>query len=116
MSSVSEVHALTEQLLNLLKQPGETNERDTLIQQLNSKLDEREQAMKHLIPPFSSREKQLLQEVNDWNKQVISYMNKVKTVIQLDQQRLKKTKAGANKYVNPYEAVRTDGMFYDKRK
>ncbi|MGD7006887.1 flagellar protein FliT [Metabacillus sp. 84] len=116
MSSVADVHSLTQQLLNLLDQSSEKDERDPLIEQIDVKLNEREAIMKQLAPPFSVKEQELLQELNRWNKQIIQKMTAIKTFIQADMQRLKKTKDGANKYVNPYQSVQTDGMFYDKRK
>ncbi|WP_338778546.1 flagellar protein FliT [Metabacillus sp. FJAT-52054] len=116
MSSVFEVHTLTAQLLNLLDQPAKQDERETLIGQIDNKLNEREAAMKQIAAPFTDREKEQLHEINEWNKEIVEKMSIVKTIIQADMQRLKKTKDGANKYVNPYQSVQADGMFYDKRK
>ncbi|AZB44510.1 flagellar protein FliT [Bacillus sp. FJAT-42376] len=116
MSSVAEVHTLTGQLLGLLSKPIEQEERDTVIELMDKMLNEREAAISKMEPPFSNDEQKQLQELNVWNKLIIQKMVIVKSGIQRDMHQLRKTKAGADKYVNPYQSVQADGMFYDKRK
>lgn len=117
MSAISQVYGVTEQLFQLVSQPVTKDNRDACIQQITSLLEKREQLLTEVHPPFAANEKQLFQQIADWNEVITSKFVEIKQHIQQDMIQLKKTKSSNQQYVNPYQHVSaTDGMFYDKRK
>jgi flagellar protein FliT len=117
VSAVTKVYGVTEQLFQLVSQPVTKDNRDECIQQITSLLEKREQLLTDVHPPFATNEKQLFQQIIDWNEVITTKFVEIKQHIQHDMIQLKKTKSSNQQYVNPYQNVSaTDGMFYDKRK
>ena len=117
VSAVEKVHALTEQLFQLVSQSFGKDQRDDRIEKINSLIEQRELILPDIHPPFSIKEKELFQQVVQWNEVIVKKMAEIKQLIQQDMIQLKKTKTSNQQYVNPYQNISTsDGMFYDKRK
>ncbi|WP_335871570.1 flagellar protein FliT [Bacillus sp. 2205SS5-2] len=113
MSAIKECYQLTKKLYDLVKSEGE---RESKIDHLTSLLDERESILTAIQPPFTGDEKKLGQQIVLMNKVIESEMQSVKTAIDRDRNGLNKKKTSVQKYVNPYESLQYDGMFYDKKK
>jgi flagellar protein FliT len=113
MSSVERLYALTAGLIEKLELG---NDRDEKIGWIEGALEERDQLMKGLMPPYSEGEKALGKKLLDLNVRLSQLLQKEKALIQKDIKGLSIKKESNNKYVNPYQSMATDGMFYDKRK
>lgn len=108
---------ITEQLFHLVSKPVLSDQREERIEKITVLLDEREQLLSNLKPPFSQEEKQLFSKIVSWNETITTKFVELKQDIQHDMVQLKKTKSSNVQYTNPYQNVSTsDGMFYDKRK
>ncbi|WP_174728840.1 flagellar protein FliT [Mesobacillus harenae] len=113
MSAVREFHQLTTELIDLLQMK---TDRDEKILQVEALLEQREQAMVRIVPPYSDDEKALGKSLIDLNRQLTGLLSREKLLIQKDMKDLSNKKESNLKYTNPYENVSVDGMFYDKRK
>ncbi|WP_336990205.1 flagellar protein FliT [Bacillus infantis] len=113
MSTVERLYVLTAGLIEKLEQG---DERDEKIGWIEAALEEREQLMKEVQPPYSEGEKALGKKLLDLNIRLSQLLQKEKALIQKDIKSLSIKKESNNKYVNPYQSMATDGMFYDKRK
>ncbi|WP_226670807.1 hypothetical protein [Metabacillus litoralis] len=117
MRAIEKVHDVTEQLYQLVLKSVPTEERDEQVKKITTLLDQREQDLQNVHPPFSETDSQLFQQIVDWNETITNKFSETKKEIQLDILELKKKKSSNQQYLNPYEGVSSsDGMFYDKRK
>ncbi len=115
--AIEKVHDVTEQLYQLVLKSVPTEERDEQVKKITTLLDQREQDLQNVHPPFSETDSQLFQQIVDWNETITNKFSETKKEIQLDILELKKKKSSNQQYLNPYEGVSSsDGMFYDKRK
>ncbi|MED4402781.1 flagellar protein FliT [Metabacillus fastidiosus] len=116
MSAVGQVYDLTEKLFHLVENEVKAEDRDELIEEISSLLDEREDLLKDVVPPFTEEEQLKGKQIVLWNERINSEFIKIKAEVQKSISNLKKTKTTTQKYVNPYQNTSLDGMFYDKRK
>ncbi|MFY4775071.1 hypothetical protein [Metabacillus sp. RGM 3146] len=115
MSAVQQLFDKTKELVELVHQPAGKSEREDLIQKLDDLLVQRETFILQLSAPFTELEEKQLEQVAEWNIELVEKMTVVKEEIQKDLIDVKKAKTHTVKYVNPYQSVSVDGMFYDKR-
>ncbi|OAS85817.1 MULTISPECIES: hypothetical protein [Metabacillus] len=117
MSRLKKVYGVTEQLFQLVSQPIAKEARDVCIEKITSLLENRDQLLSDVQPPFTKNDQQLFQQIVTWNEVITKRFTEIKQQIQQDMMQLKKTKSSNQQYVNPYQGISTsDGMFYDKRK
>jgi flagellar protein FliT len=117
MSVAEECHLKTKQLYELVQNESfDDTVRDDVIERLDQLLDERQLLLDQFTPPFSNDEKQLGQEILSWNRVIDSKLISFQQAVQRDINGLSMKKKSVNKYVNPYESMQHDGMFYDKKK
>ena len=117
VSAFDQVYALTEELFHLVSKPVEKEERDACIQKITSLLENREQFITDVCPPFATNERERFQQIVLWNESITKRFAEIKQHVQKDMIQLKKAKSSNQQYVNPYQNLSTsDGMFYDKRK
>ncbi len=112
MGSVSLFYERTAELIAILESAGE---RDGKISRVEALLDERESLMKEMLPPFSPDEVEVGKKLVQLNSRLMQLLQKEKVLIQKDIKNLQAKKESNNKYVNPYDNLSTDGVFYDKR-
>jgi flagellar protein FliT len=114
VSAVQQFYQLTIELTQLLGKPhGERDEKVTRVEEL---LDQREALMKEIIPPYTLEEVELGKKSIQLNAKLTQLLQTEKILIQKDIKGLQSKKESNTKYVNPYQNLSTDGMFYDKRK
>lgn len=106
---------VTERLIQLLDIRGE-EKRETVIQQIEKQLDERDKLQISIKGPFS-KEEEVLGEVlllleSGLQEKLAIYMKDV----QLDISGIQKKKVSMHAYMDPYDKVFRDGTFYDKKK
>nr|WP_251027797.1 flagellar protein FliT [Bacillus sp. ISL-41] len=91
-------------------------ERDEKISKVEELLDRREVLMKEIVPPYTPEEAELGKQIVELNASLEQFLKTEKVSIQKDIKNLQAKKESNTKYVNPYQNLSTDGMFYDKRK
>lgn len=92
-----------------------SQDRDQSIEQIQGLLEKRDTALADIQPPFSEEEEKLGRQLVGLNKRVLTLLEQEKKAIQVDIKQLRVKKTSTNKYVNPYQSLATDGVFYDKR-
>ncbi|CAH0237460.1 hypothetical protein SRABI96_02839 [Peribacillus sp. Bi96] len=107
-------HDLTAELLAVLEDQAMA-ERDDKIERIIQLIDQRDELLSQIKPPFTGEEQQLGRATMLLNQQVDRLLMLQKQEIQRDIQEINKKKQSSNKYTNPYENLTIDGMFYDKR-
>ena len=92
------------------------HDRDEKINKIQSLLNQREELLKLIQPPFSPQEKELGKQLLKLDQQVKGLMGKQKIDIMQDMQSARMKKQSNQKYTNPYESMGVDGIFFDKQK
>jgi flagellar protein FliT len=117
MSVAEECHRKTKELYDFVQGASfiDSN-RDEVMERLDQLLDERQLLLDQFKPPFSDNEKKMGLEILEWNRVIESKLTSFQQMIQRDINGLSKKKSSVNKYLNPYESMQHDGMFYDKKK
>lgn len=108
-------HDLTAELLAVLEDRM-IAEREDKIERITELIDRRDEVIAQIKPPFTAAEQQVGRRTMLLNQQVDSLLKLQKQEIQRDILEINKKKNSSNKYMNPYESLSIDGMFYDKRK
>jgi flagellar protein FliT len=114
MKAIQSLQEATHQLIGLLQQ--DHLDRDVRIEKIQSLLDQREEILKSIQPPFTQQEKELGKQLVELDQQVKQLLQKQKQEIQRDLKQLHMKKESNQKYTNPYESLPVDGLFYDKQK
>lgn len=114
MDAVKTFHDLTEQLLAVLEQSSK-EKRDETIARVNELLSQRDEVLANIAPPFSDEEIVIGRSTVELNKKLAILMKTEKNEIQRDLKQLSVKKESSDKYVNPYQDMMGDGMFYDKK-
>lgn len=107
-------HDLTAELLGVLEDRT-IAERDDKTERVTQLIDQRDELLSEIKPPFTGEEQQLGRATVLLNQKVDHLLKLQKQEIQRDIQEINKKKKSSNKYTNPYESLSVDGMFYDKR-
>ena len=113
MSIVKQSYDCTVKLIQVLQSELD---RDMRILQVEELLEKRNGLIKGMIGPYSDEEKELGTKLLELEQQVSKLMIQEKILIQQDIKDLAHKKESNKKYVNPYQNLSTDGMFYDKKK
>lgn len=103
----------TKKLITFLE--NEKN-RDEKIAEIDKLLEERDALLPSIKPPFSLEEKEKGKELVNLEEKLKTLLATEKLAIQKDIKEANVKKASNQKYVNPYQSLQTDGVFYDKRK
>lgn len=115
MDVVKQCFVLTKQLYDLVNGTVAEEDREEHIRQIDLLLNQREEILPKIRPPFSAEEKELGQQIVGYNKLIDTKLKSVRARIQVDFQQMKKKEQSVQKYTNPYERLQTDGVFYDKK-
>lgn len=112
MNGLQLFYDLTVQLVKLFRETGEQDER---VQEMERLLSLRDEAVKHVTPPTTEAEHELLLKCKQLNEHLNELMQQEKKNIQKGLKDLKVKKESTTKYVNPYSNYNPDGMFYDRK-
>ncbi|MEW4327900.1 hypothetical protein Q0N12_14610 [Rossellomorea marisflavi] len=113
MSKVVECYSLTEQLHGLLSSPEQIN--DEVIVKVELLLEKRELILPDIKPPFSVDDQKYGRQIVMWNTVIDQKLLAKKNMLKRTINDLENKKNNVKKYTNPYDSIRSDGMFYDKR-
>jgi flagellar protein FliT len=114
VSAVNHFYQLTIELIQLLE--NSNLERDDKINKMEAMLNHREGLMINIAPPYTAEEVEVGKKINHLNIKLSQLLQAEKALVQKDIKVLQTKKETNTKYVNPYQNLSTDGMFYDKRK
>ncbi|RSD25192.1 flagellar protein FliT [Mesobacillus subterraneus] len=114
MSAVIQFHQLTTELIRLLENTDV--DRDDKIAKVEELLNQRETLIEEIKPPYTPEELEKGKEVTLLNTKLDQLLKREKGAVQRDIKDLQNKKESNTKYVNPYQSLSTDGMFYDRRK
>jgi flagellar protein FliT len=116
VSVVAELFHVTKELYELLHQPAGKEQRDETIEALQRLLDERDLLIQKLQPPYSEEEQELGMQIVSLNEEIYEKLQELKRQIQFDLKSIKQKKIANRNYMNPYQPLSLDGMFYDKKR
>jgi flagellar protein FliT len=116
VSVVAELFSVTKELHELLHRPVGKEQRDETIEALQRLLDERYSLIQKLQPPYSEEEQELGMKIVSLNEAIAEKLQELKQQIQQDLKMIKQKKTANQNYMNLYQPLSLDGMFYDKRK
>lgn len=116
MNPVVALYRITKELFDILEQRIQKDNRDEVIVRITKLLNERDQLLPEVRPPFTAEQKGLGTEIVRMNTFIDTQLEITKKEIQIDIAHLKKSKETSNKYTNPYQSPPADGMFFDKKK
>jgi len=105
----------TELLIRVLNVQDE-DKRDSIIEQVEKLLIERDVLQTSIEAPFTEEEKELGQELIMLNQELDNMFTGYMKDIRIDISDQQKKKVSVNAYVDPYGQVYRDGTFYDKKK
>jgi flagellar protein FliT len=114
VSAVKQFYQLTLELIQHMEKSND--DRDVKIEQMDALLDQREAVMNEMAPPYTAEEAELGKKLIQLNGELDQFFKTEKIQIQKEIKNLQAKKESNTKYVNPYQNLSTDGMFYDKRK
>lgn len=115
--SIEKVYHLTTRIDELLTNNKVVTNRETLIESINELIDQREQYIKQVTPPYTKKEREVGQTIVELNERISEAMTQLQKSIQLEIKQMKKTKQSSESYINPYKDVRmVDGMYLDQKK
>ena len=113
MTAIQAFQNITMALIETLQQE---NDRDEKINKIKSLLNQREELLKLIQPPFSPQEKERGKQLLKLDQQVKGLMAEQKVDIMQDLKSARMKKQSNQKYTNPYESMGVDGIFFDKQK
>lgn len=113
MGSLNQYYDFSAQLIDVLKNEKDV---DKKIEQINTLLDKRQSLLIEISPPFSQAELEVGSMLMKMEKIINELLSNEKLAILKDIKNLSLTKESSQKYLNPYQSLSTDGIFYDKRK
>lgn len=116
MSAINEVYKLTKQIVQLVENEINSENRDQTIEAISTLLAQREECLVDVERPSTEDQKQLANQIIKMNANIEKGMLKIRSSIQADIANHNKSKSAKTKYVNPYQSIVSDGLFYDKRK
>lgn len=115
MSIVEEVYNISREFYEEIILPTPKNERDSLILKINEFFEKRAPLLKKLVGPYSADEKQMGEQLIEYDRRILEKMASIKQEIHQDILITKNKKKNAAKYINPYENLINDGIYYDKK-
>lgn len=115
MSVIREIHQRTLEISKFVKNTGAIEDRDLFVDKVLSMIEERQNLVNQMKPPYSDEERVLGEEISSLDKEINQKLNNVLKAIKSDIGGLKKRKMTQSRYENPYESAYSDGTFLDKR-
>ncbi|TDQ36942.1 hypothetical protein EV213_11535 [Aureibacillus halotolerans] len=109
------VYNLTQDLLRVVERTVKEDRREVMMEHVVRLMDERESAMMELSPPFTKKEQELGQKIQQMNTVIQEQLQSHLTNVQHDLRKVKRQRTNEKTYASPYETA-VDGAFFDHRK
>lgn len=116
MSALREYFQVTKEAIEVLSDLSWEKDREIAISRLDEIIRIRESLQKDIQPPFTDEEKKLGELCVKLNEELAKAMAKRRMEVARNLKKVREQKKHNQKYANPYEAILTDGVYYDKRK
>lgn len=117
MREIDQLNQITDEMVVLITEAVTTKTRENLIQVFNQKLDQRDQLIKQLQPPYSDSDKKMLADLLEKDKVISERLGSVFGDLKNEIRHAKKQKNSNKQYLDPYRQVATlDGSYLDKKK
>lgn len=117
MNRLKPVMDVTKSMQQLLEQEITNKNRETVIEELQQKIEERGLLLQKLTEPYTEEEETLGTEIVKLNQQIETKMNTLFHHLKMEMKQMKKKKKSNNSYINPYQHVQSsDGIFMDNKK
>ncbi|MDF2946852.1 MAG: flagellar FliT family protein [Bacillales bacterium] len=116
MNILEEIFSITHQIEKILESNHSKEDREDLISQVDNLLDGRQHLLEKGYSENLTIAKEKLEELNILNTKIIDKLNTLKFEVQSDINAINQQKQTRNAYVNPYQNISFDGMYYDKKK
>lgn len=110
MEVFKQCYKITSELIDHLKSDLE---KDT--DKINRLLDIRNQIFNNMTVPITDSEKKWGQAILLQDQELLELLQVEKKSIQKKIKELQIKKVSTQKYVNPYQSLQTDGVYYDKK-
>lgn len=117
MDRMNQLYTITEKILTTLKGDFQTNdERMKVIGEVNGLLEDREEVLKTILPPYTDNEKVIGRKIVDLDQEIQEKMEVLYLTVRDDLKYLKQKKDSNLSYMNPYGKMETiDGMYMDNK-
>ncbi|MFC4404938.1 hypothetical protein [Gracilibacillus xinjiangensis] len=108
---------ISKKLLLLIDKPINKEERDLVIANISDLIEQRQQYIRHIQPPYNEEEICLGKECIVIDQLLEPKMHSLLNEIKLNMQNTKKQSKSNKQYLNPYKSLSGhDGMFLDSKK
>lgn len=116
MSRLERLYELTLNLQETLISKGELDHREEVILKVTELIDQREDEMTQLTPPYTEAEKEVGQKIVQLNKEIEKKMDDLFSTLKKEMTQFTKQKKTNHSYINPYGNMSsTDGMYVDSK-
>jgi|SRR5699024_9195212 len=117
MERLGALHQETVLLLQALRRLDEQHSnRDQIIQQIQTHIDNREEMISHVTDPYTKEEIKLGKQIVILNEEIKNRMNRLYQVIKKDMKQVQRRKEQNYSYINPYGKIKTtDGLYMDRK-
>jgi flagellar protein FliT len=116
LSTVQELLDLNRTFYYEINRPVPKNERDQMLSIIKLFLEKRDGLINNLKGPHSSEDKQIGEQIMEYDYKIQTIFSTIKQEIQQDLSLTKKQKKSTPKFINPYKSTLVNGVFLDKRK
>ncbi|MBU5467789.1 flagellar protein FliT [Virgibacillus sp. MSJ-26] len=114
MNRLEELYEATQQLETLLSKDVNVNNREQVIEKINTLVEKRGKYMEDLVPPYSESEKAMGEKLLVLNHHIQEKLNVLFEDLKDEMKQVKKQKKSNQSYSNPYKKMEAiDGMFMD---
>lgn len=113
MSIVDQLH---DQTLKMAAEIAENPQSETLVEDFDAFLIERDELMRDIQHELTDQEKEKIREIIQTDQQMAKQLTVIQNGIKADIQAIQKKKTKQLNYQNPYQSITSDGVYYDKRK
>lgn len=115
MEILRKLESITQELFDLL-QVNNDSDRDKLIEEITTMVEQRDSLIVQLPTPFNVEEKKVVEKIMKQDEFIKEQMAIIFKLVKKDIALLKQQKLLNKGYNNPYQSLNNDGMFFDKKK
>lgn len=113
MSIVDQLH---DQTLKMAAEIEANPQSETLVEDFDAFLIERDELMRDIQHELSVQEKDKIKEIIQTDQQMAKQLTEIQNGIKADIQAIQRKKTKQLNYQHPYQPMTSDGIYYDKRK
>ncbi|MFJ5964431.1 flagellar protein FliT [Bacillus sp. NPDC093026] len=110
------VDQLYGQTLKMAAEIESNPQSETLVEDFDAFLIERDELMRDIQHELSLQEKEKIKEIIQTDQKMAKQLTEIQKGIKADIQAIQRKKSKQMNYQNPYQPITSDGVYYDKRK